>query len=99
MNFNCPSEGVSEVSEQAHEQSVGKRSVVEGVSGVSGASERMYQATEWPVKTRLSETRNPPSLFLSALLDSTKVIRPRRVRRLVQKKSRGQTDKRFFFNK
>ena len=40
MNFNCPSEGVSEVSEQTHEQSVGKHSVVEGVSGVSAASEQ-----------------------------------------------------------
>ena len=56
MNFNCPSEGVSEVSKRAHEHSSVKRSVVEGVSGVCGASERMYQATEWPVKTRLSET-------------------------------------------
>ena len=76
MNFNCLNEGVSEVSERVHEQSIGKRSVVDGVSGVSeqtnAASNRAAR-----LKTRLSETRNPPSLFLflSALLDSQKQFR------------------------
>ena len=40
MNFNCSSEGVSELSERANEQNSAKRSDVEGMSGVSGASER-----------------------------------------------------------
>ena len=46
------------------------------MSGVSGASEQKLRATEWPVKTLLSETRNAPLQLIG--LDWVLVRRDRR---------------------